>query len=87
MQTNLSMPDSPRWRPSLSRREIEVLRAWVASDSKQAVARELYIATSTVNTHLARIRGKYEYAGRAAHSKATLLARALQDGHVALDEL
>lgn len=74
-------------KPSLSPREIEVLRAWVVSDSKNAVAHQLYITSSTVSTHISRIREKYEEVGRAANTKATLLARALQDGHVSLDEL
>lgn len=74
-------------KPSLTSREVEVLRAWVVNDSKHAAARQLYIAQSTVSTHISRIRGKYECVGRPANSKATLLARALQDGHVSLDEL
>ncbi|WP_137876282.1 LuxR C-terminal-related transcriptional regulator [Rhodococcus sp. Q] len=74
-------------QPSLSPREIEVLRAWVVSGSKDAVARRLYITSSTVNTHICRIREKYNDAGRSANTKAKLLARALQDGHVLLEEL
>ena len=40
----------------------------------------------TLNTHLQRIRLKYAAAGRDASTKASLLARALQDGLTTLDE-
>ncbi|WP_433599313.1 response regulator transcription factor [Nocardia sp. CA-135953] len=73
--------------PSLSPREREVLRAWILSDSKTEVCQQLYISAGTVNTHLARIRDKYHAAGRPASTKAALLARALQDGHIGLNEL
>ncbi|MGB3772476.1 MAG: LuxR C-terminal-related transcriptional regulator [Rhodococcus sp. (in: high G+C Gram-positive bacteria)] len=74
-------------RPTLSSREKEVLRAWIISDSKIAVARDLFISPATVGTHIARIRDKYDAVGRSAGSKAALVARALQDGHVELGEL
>lgn len=74
-------------RPALSAREIEVLRAWIISDSKTTVARTLYISPATVGTHISRIRDKYDAVGRPAGSKASLVARALQDGHVTLEEL
>jgi hypothetical protein len=38
-------------------------------------------------THIARIRSKYADVGRPARTKAQLLARALQDGLVQLDDL
>lgn len=72
--------------PRLTAREIEVLRAWVRHDSKSSAASELFITAATVNTHVNRIRVKYAASGRPAHTKAALLARALQDGHVTLDE-
>lgn len=74
-------------RPALSPREVQVLRGWLRSDSKTDVADALFISVATVNTHLARIRGKYTAAGRHAGTKAALTARALQDGYVTLDEL
>ncbi|MQY20146.1 LuxR C-terminal-related transcriptional regulator [Nocardia macrotermitis] len=74
-------------RPSLSRREVEVLLAWLASDSKVEVGRRLYISLGTVNTHLSRIRGKYAAVERPASTKAALVARALQDGLVDIEEL
>ncbi|NMO05311.1 LuxR family transcriptional regulator [Gordonia sp. TBRC 11910] len=80
-----SAPDLPR--PALSPREIEVLRAWLVLDSKLAVTETLNIAMGTVNTHLTRIRAKYSEVGRPAPTKASLVARAVQDGHISLDEL
>ncbi|WP_169798208.1 response regulator transcription factor, partial [Gordonia desulfuricans] len=80
-----AVPELPR--PSLTTREIEVLRTWLMVDSKPAVAQELFISLGTVNTHLTRIRAKYAEIGRAAPTKAGLVARAVQDGLVSLDEL
>ncbi|GAA1480646.1 hypothetical protein GCM10009624_10860 [Gordonia sinesedis] len=80
-----TLPDLPR--PELTAREIEVLRTWLVVDSKPAVAQELFISLGTVNTHLTRIRAKYAEIGRAAPTKAGLVARAVQDGLVRLDEL
>lgn len=80
----------PRKRPSnpaLSDREVEVMLAWILSDSKSDVCHKLFIAPGTINTHLSRIREKYHRAGRPAPTKATLLARALQDGYLCLDDL
>ena len=74
-------------RPVLSPREQEVLLHWFRTESKQLVAAALYITPATVNTHLARVRTKYAAAGRPATTKAALIARALQDGLVTLDEL
>lgn len=50
-------PEAPRIeRPALSRREVEVLLAWLAADSKEDAAARLYISVSTVSTHISRIR-------------------------------
>ncbi|WLP90442.1 LuxR C-terminal-related transcriptional regulator [Gordonia sp. NB41Y] len=83
---------SPRPEPRtlpvpLTTREVEVLRTWLLVDSKADVASRLNISVGTVNTHLARIRTKYADAGRAARTKASLVARAIQDGLVTLEEL
>ncbi|MDG3009694.1 helix-turn-helix transcriptional regulator [Rhodococcus sp. D2-41] len=77
----------PLPRPQLSDREIEVLRCWLQSDSKSEVCRRMFLAPGTINTHLARIRGKYEALGRRAGTKASLVARALQDGLIDITEL
>ncbi|MEV0767726.1 LuxR C-terminal-related transcriptional regulator [Nocardia salmonicida] len=71
----------------LSTREIEVLLAWIRADAKARVARELFITPATINTHLHRIRAKYGAVGRLANTKAALVARALQDNLIGLDEL
>lgn len=76
-----------RTDPGLSAREVEVLIAWITHDHKNAVSEVLFIAPGTVNTHLSRIRAKYALAGRPASTKAALLARAVQDGLIGLDEL
>ncbi|MDL9936429.1 helix-turn-helix transcriptional regulator [Gordonia sp. ABSL1-1] len=74
-------------KPNLTSREIEVLRTWMLVDSKPAVAQQLFISLGTVNTHLTRIRAKYTEIGRPAPTKASLVARAVQDGIMTLDEL
>jgi DNA-binding NarL/FixJ family response regulator len=74
-------------RPNLPAREKEVLIAWFQTDSKDLVADKLQIAPSTVRTHLQRVRAKYAAVGRPAPTKAALVARALQDGIINVDEL
>ena len=78
--------DPLRRTPALSAREIEVMLAWFASDSKTVAARTVYISVGTINTHITRIRQKYAAVGRSAPTKAALFARALQDGHTHLSE-
>jgi len=78
-------PAAERTRPTLSRREVEVLLGWLAAESKEEAASKLFISASTVSTHIARIRAKYDAVGRPAPTKAHLLARALQDGLTTLD--
>ncbi|OZE97431.1 LuxR C-terminal-related transcriptional regulator [Rhodococcoides fascians] len=86
--TRAVVPGRPAYANALlSSREIDVLRAWLYCDSKIGVAATLHIALGTVNTHLTRIRIKYSAVGRPAPTKAALVARALQDGIVALDDL
>lgn len=73
--------------PHLSAREVEILRTWLLSDDKSEAAAKLHVTAATVSTHIVRIRDKYARAGRIATTKTTLLARALQDGYVHIDEL
>ncbi|WP_072806479.1 LuxR C-terminal-related transcriptional regulator [Rhodococcoides yunnanense] len=93
MTTAISLPDAPvrrssnRTDPGLSAREIEVLITWITCDTKDGVSEALFIAPGTVNTHLSRIRLKYQQAGRTASTKAALLARAVQDGLIRLEDL
>ena len=79
--------DRSAHRPALSAREVEVLVEWFQSESKDFVAQRLGISLSTVNTHLEHIRIKYAMIGREAPTKAALVARAIQDGLVQLDDL
>ncbi|MFZ2527294.1 MAG: LuxR C-terminal-related transcriptional regulator [Rhodococcus sp. (in: high G+C Gram-positive bacteria)] len=81
-----SCSDSPR-SPSLSSREKQVLTLWLVCDSKHDVAQQLFITVATVQTHLMRIRIKYEAANRPAGNKIALLIRALEDGYCTLDEI
>ncbi|MGV8872667.1 MAG: LuxR C-terminal-related transcriptional regulator [Rhodococcus sp. (in: high G+C Gram-positive bacteria)] len=73
--------------PGLTEREVAVLTVWLDCDSKVEVGARLHIALGTVNTHLTRIRDKYSRVDRPAPTKAALVARALQDGIVTLDDL
>jgi DNA-binding NarL/FixJ family response regulator len=74
-------------RPVLAPREQEVLIAWFQTDSKDLVAQQLFLAPSTVRTHLQRIRAKYAAVGRPASTKAALVARAIQDRIIDIDAL
>lgn len=58
--------DNDTNRPNLSVREKEVLVAWFQTESKELVGKRLYIAPSTVRTHLQRARAKYASVGRSA---------------------
>lgn len=74
-------------RPRLTPREQEILLAWFQTESKELVAEQLFITASTVRTYLQRVRAKYAAAGRPAPTKAALVARAVQDGIIGVDEL
>ena len=79
--------NSTAGRPRLSQREREVLVAWFQTESKDLVAKRLFVEPSTVRTHLTRIRAKYAAVGRPAPTKAALIARAVQDGILTPDDL
>ncbi|GAS97841.1 LuxR family transcriptional regulator [Mycolicibacterium canariasense] len=74
-------------RVRLAPREHQILIAWLRAETRDDVARELSISPATVRTHLARIRAKYAAAGRPAATKAALVARAIQDRLMSLDDL
>ena len=74
-------------RPQLSVREENVLIEWFQSESKELVAQRLGISVRTVNSYLDRVRIKYANLGRPARTKASLVARAIQDGLVDVDDL
>jgi DNA-binding NarL/FixJ family response regulator len=74
-------------RPKLTRRQVDVLLEWFHCESKEMVAQKLNLTVSTVNGYLDRVRVKYANVGREAPTKAALVARAIQDGIVRVDEL
>jgi len=74
-------------RPRLTDREQEVLLAWFQCESKQLVAARCHLSPRTVEGYIDRVRVRYARAGRPAPTKAALVARALQDGLIQLDDL
>jgi DNA-binding NarL/FixJ family response regulator len=74
-------------RPRLAPREVDVLLEWFKCESKELVATKLGLSPRTVASYLDRVRIKYANTGRPATTKATLVARAIQDGLIRLDEL
>jgi DNA-binding CsgD family transcriptional regulator len=81
------LDDTTVGRVQLSDREKEVLVAWFQTESKELVGKRLYIAPTTVRTHLQRARAKYAAVGRPAPTKSALLARAIEDGILSLNDL
>jgi DNA-binding NarL/FixJ family response regulator len=79
--------DSRPDRPRLTAREIDVLVNWFACESKNMVASKLGLSVRTVSSYIDRVRIRYANAGRPASTKAALVARAIQDGLVRLEEL
>jgi DNA-binding NarL/FixJ family response regulator len=79
--------DTTLGRIKLSDREKEVLIAWFQTESKELVGKRLFIAPTTVRTHLQRARAKYASVGRPAPTKSALLARAVEDGILSLNDL
>jgi DNA-binding NarL/FixJ family response regulator len=73
-------------RPQLSEREESVLIEWFQAESKELVAQRLGISVRTVNSYLDRVRIKYANASRPARTKANLMARAIQDGLIDVDD-
>lgn len=64
-----------------------MLIEWFQSESKELVAQRLGISVRTVNSYLDRVRIKYANVGRPARTKASLVARAIQDGLVDVGDL
>ncbi|MGP4058408.1 DNA-binding response regulator [Mycobacterium sp. 4D054] len=79
--------DSTVGRIKLTEREKQILVAWFQTESKELVAKRLFIAPTTVRTHLQRARAKYAGVGRPAPTKSALLARAIEDGILSLNDL
>jgi len=74
-------------RPRLAPQEIAALRAWFASSSKRLAAGMLGISVKTVDTYIERARIRYASVGRPASTKSDLVARALEDNLITLEEL
>lgn len=74
-------------RPQLTARERDVLLAWLQCESKRTVAARCHLSPRTVEGYIDRVRLRYAEVGRPAPTKASLVARALQDGLIALDDL
>lgn len=74
-------------RPKLTPREVDVLLEWFKCESKQLAADRLGLSPRTIASYVDRVRIKYANTGRSAPTKATLLARAIEDGLIRADEL
>lgn len=68
--------------PSLSARESETLAMYVTGMKLACIGRTLNVSEATVRTYLARIREKYEAAGRPARTRLELRSEAIRDGLV-----
>jgi DNA-binding NarL/FixJ family response regulator len=79
--------DTRSRRPVLSDQERTALRLWFQGMSKEAVARRMAIKESTVKQYINRARIKYARADRPASTAAAMLARAVEDGIIRLDEV
>ncbi|MGC7096216.1 LuxR C-terminal-related transcriptional regulator [Amycolatopsis lurida] len=79
--------DDATGRPRLSERERTALLLWFQSKSKAAVARRMRVSPHTVDMFIRRARLKYSQAGRSAHTKSDLLARAIEDELVRPEDL
>lgn len=78
--------DAPE-RPQLTTQESAALRAWFNSSSKNLAAAQLGISPKTLDTYIGRARVRYANVGRTAKTKSELVARALEDGLIGLDDL
>ncbi|MFT4123280.1 MAG: sigma factor-like helix-turn-helix DNA-binding protein [Microbacteriaceae bacterium] len=68
--------------PRLSAGEREALRLYVSGLSTAEVAERMDVRYETVKTYLRRVREKYARVDRPASSKAELVRRAAEDGHL-----
>jgi DNA-binding NarL/FixJ family response regulator len=82
----MAADDDPN-RPQLAPREIDALRAWCGSRSKGMAAAALGVTVRTSDTYLERARDKCRSLGREASSKSALMARAVEDGLLELEDL
>lgn len=69
-------------RPKLSTSEREALALYASGYSMAEVASHMNVQYETAKTYLRRVREKYSRAGRPASTKADLIRRAAEDGHL-----
>lgn len=69
-------------RPKLSTSEKEALALYASGYSMAEVASQMNVQYETAKTYLRRVREKYSRAGRPASTKADLIRRAAEDGHL-----
>lgn len=69
-------------RPKLSTSEKEALALYASGYSMSEVAGQMNVQYETAKTYLRRVREKYSRAGRPASTKADLIRRAAEDGHL-----
>ena len=69
-------------RPKLSTSEREALALYASGYSIAEVASQMNVQYETAKTYLRRVREKYSRAGRPASTKADLIRRAAEDGHL-----
>ena len=86
-QARAILADQHPARPSLSEQERQALLLWFQGMSKASVARRMSISENTVRQYISRARAKYAATGRTAPSKDALLARAIEDGVITLEEI
>lgn len=60
-----------------------MLLNWCSGLSKPAVGRKLFMAPTTVATHIERARKHYDRVGRPAPDKVSMTNRLIQDGLLA----
>jgi two-component system, NarL family, nitrate/nitrite response regulator NarL len=81
------LSDSRSQRPALSEKERTALLMWFQGMTKSSVATRMGISEATVKQYIDRARAKYAAVGRRAPTKDALLARAIEDQLIRLDEL
>ena len=69
-------------RPKLSTSEREALALYASGYSMAEVAHQMNVQYETAKTYLRRVREKYSRAGRPTSTKADLIRRAAEDGHL-----
>lgn len=69
-------------RPKLSTSEREALALYASGYSMAEVASQMNVQYETAKTYLRRVREKYSRAGRPTSTKADLIRRAAEDGHL-----